>query len=94
MTEITDPTFYRTPADAIAAAPESLACVAAFDPRGEARDALAVLDRDGASAAPAQAHLTDPPHDGLMAYFDQPQYFTDVAPVLGVSIGGGLGDGE
>jgi methanethiol oxidase len=50
MTETTDPTFYRTPADAIAAAPESLAYVAAFDPRGEARDALAVLDCDASSA--------------------------------------------
>jgi hypothetical protein len=34
MTEMTDPTFYRTPADAIAAAPASLACVAAVDPDG------------------------------------------------------------
>ena len=44
MTEITDPTFYRTPADAIAAEPESLAYVAAFDPSGEAKDAIAVMD--------------------------------------------------
>jgi methanethiol oxidase len=50
MTEITDPTFYRTPADAITAAPESLAYVAAFDPRGKAKDAVAVLDCLGASA--------------------------------------------
>ena len=49
MTEITDPTFYRTPADAIAAAPESLAYVAAFDPHGDAKDALAVLDCDSSS---------------------------------------------
>jgi selenium-binding protein 1 len=34
MTEVIDPTFYRTPGDAIAAAPESLAYVAAYDPRG------------------------------------------------------------
>src|SRR5215469_319088 len=54
MTEITDPTFYRTPADAIAAAPESLAYVAAFDPRGQARDALTVLDCDGSSATYGQ----------------------------------------
>jgi len=49
MTDSTDPTFYRTPADAIAADPESLAYVAAFDPRGEAKDALAVLDCDNSS---------------------------------------------
>jgi len=51
MTEIIDPTFYRTPAEAIAAAPESLAYVAAYDPRGVARDAIAMLDCDAASAA-------------------------------------------
>ena len=34
MPETTDPTFYRTPADAIAAPPERLAYVAAFDPSG------------------------------------------------------------
>src|SRR5215472_12699150 len=50
VNEVADPTLHRTPADAIAAAPESLAYVAAFDPRGEARDALAVLDCDGSSA--------------------------------------------
>jgi len=49
MTESIDPTFYRTPTDAVAAAPESLAYVAAFDPRGEARDAIAVLDCDSSS---------------------------------------------
>jgi methanethiol oxidase len=32
-----DPTFYRTPADAIAAAPASLAYVAAIDPDGKPR---------------------------------------------------------
>src|SRR5260370_364346 len=46
MTEITDPTFYRTPADAIAAAPESLAYVAAFDPGGEAKGGIALLDHE------------------------------------------------
>ena len=50
MTEITDPTFYRTPADAIAAEPESLAYVAAFDPSGEAKDAIAVMDCNRSSA--------------------------------------------
>src|SRR2546425_7679830 len=49
MTGITDPTFYRTPGDAIAAAPESLAYVAAYDPHGVTKDAIAVLDCDAAS---------------------------------------------
>ena len=40
----TDPTFYRTPGAAVAAAPEQLAYVAAFDPEGRAKDALAVVD--------------------------------------------------
>jgi len=34
MTEVTDPTFYRAPGDAIAAVPESLAYVAAYHPQG------------------------------------------------------------
>src|SRR6201993_3006892 len=42
----TDPTFYRTPAAAVAAAPEQLAYVVAFDPTGQAKDALAVVDCD------------------------------------------------
>src|ERR1700758_2775836 len=42
----TDPTFYRTPGAAVAAAPEQLAYVAAFDPAGQAKDALAVVDCD------------------------------------------------
>src|SRR5215813_12072576 len=50
MTETTDPTFYRTPGDAIAAAPEALAYVAAYDPKGVAKDAIAVLDCDATSA--------------------------------------------
>jgi methanethiol oxidase len=45
-----DPTFYRSPAEAIAAPPERLAYVAAYDPDGQARDAIAVLDCDPASA--------------------------------------------
>ena len=49
MTEIADPTFYRTPGEAARAAPESLAYVAAFDPRGTAKDAIAVLDCDSTS---------------------------------------------
>jgi selenium-binding protein 1 len=47
MAEMTDPTFYRTPSDAISAAPQSLAYVAAFDPRGQAKDGIAVIDCDG-----------------------------------------------
>ena len=46
----TDPTFYRTPGDAIAAPPEELAYVAAFDPAGRAKDAMTVLDCDPSSA--------------------------------------------
>ena len=42
----TDPTFYRTPGAAVAAAPEQLAYVAAFDPAGQAKDAIAVVDCD------------------------------------------------
>src|ERR1700754_2504986 len=40
----TDPTFYRSPGAAVAAAPEQIAYVAAFDPTGQQNDALAVLD--------------------------------------------------
>jgi len=39
MPETTDPTFYRSPGAAIAAPPEQLAYVAAFDPAGQAKDA-------------------------------------------------------
>jgi 56kDa selenium binding protein (SBP56) len=49
MPERTDPTFYRTPADAIAAPPERLAYVAAYDPAGRAKDAMTVLDCDPSS---------------------------------------------
>jgi selenium-binding protein 1 len=49
MPETTDPTFYRTPAQAIAAPPETLAYIAAFDPAGKLRDAVAVVDCDEAS---------------------------------------------
>src|SRR6478752_829627 len=41
-----DPTFYRSPGDAVAAAPEQLAYVAAFDPTSQQKDALAVVDCD------------------------------------------------
>ena len=46
----TDPTFYRSPAEAVAAPPETLAYVAAFDRAGQQPDALAVIDVDDASA--------------------------------------------
>ena len=49
MPETADPTFYRSPAAAIAAPPESLAYVAAFDPAGEQRDAMTVIDCDADS---------------------------------------------
>jgi methanethiol oxidase len=44
-----DPTFYRSPAAAISAPPEKLAYVAAFDPAGEERDAITVVDCDPGS---------------------------------------------
>ena len=50
MPATTDPTFYRTPGEAIAAPPEQLAYVAAYDPAGRAKDAMAVIDTDPASA--------------------------------------------
>jgi methanethiol oxidase len=46
----TDPTFYRSPVAAAAAAPEQIAYVAAFDPAGQMKDALAVLDCDPSSS--------------------------------------------
>src|SRR4051794_1715399 len=51
MPEGMDPTFYRSPAAAIAAPPEELAYVAAFDPAGEQRDAMAVVDCDEGSSS-------------------------------------------
>jgi hypothetical protein len=51
MPETTDATFYRSPAEAIAAPPERLAYVAAFDPAGQAKDAMAVIDCDLSSAS-------------------------------------------
>lgn len=48
--EMTDPTFYRTPGAAIAAPPERLAYIAAYDPTGQAKDAMTVLDCDPSSS--------------------------------------------
>ena len=44
-----DPTFYRTPAEAISAPPETLAYVVTFDPDAKRPDRLAVLDTDPSS---------------------------------------------
>jgi hypothetical protein len=49
MSEMLDPTFYRSPADAVAAPPERLAYVAAFDPAGRSNDAMTVIDCDPSS---------------------------------------------
>jgi selenium-binding protein 1 len=49
-----DPTFYRTPAEAVAAPPEALAYVAAFDPTGAKRDAMTVIDCDAESSTYGQ----------------------------------------
>jgi selenium-binding protein 1 len=54
MSQTLDPTFYRSPAEAIAAPPEQLAYVAAYDPAGRARDAMAVIDADPSSASHGQ----------------------------------------
>ena len=44
-----DPTFYRTPGEAVAAPREELAYVVAFDRSGQRPDALTVVDVDPAS---------------------------------------------
>jgi methanethiol oxidase len=49
-----DPTFYRSPAEAVVAPPERLAYVVAFDRNGESADALATVDVDPASDTYAQ----------------------------------------
>jgi selenium-binding protein 1 len=49
MHDATDPTFYRSPAAAVAAPPETLAYIAAFDPAGAQRDAMTVVDCDAGS---------------------------------------------
>src|SRR6266498_987531 len=51
MPEGMDVTFYRSPAAAIAAPPEALAYVAAFDPAGTQRDAITVVDCDSESSS-------------------------------------------
>ena len=54
MPDTSDPTFYRTPGEAIAAPPEGLAYVAAYDPAGRAKDAMVVLDCDPAASTYGQ----------------------------------------
>jgi methanethiol oxidase len=49
MSQTLDPTLYRSPAEAIAAPPERLAYVAAYDPAGQAKDAITVIDTDPSS---------------------------------------------
>jgi methanethiol oxidase len=49
MPQTTDPTFYRSPAEAIAAPPERLAYVAAYDPAGQVKDAMTAIDTDPSS---------------------------------------------
>ena len=51
MSQMLDSTFYRTPAEAIAAPPERLAYVVAFDPAGRSKDAMTVIDCDPSSSA-------------------------------------------
>jgi methanethiol oxidase len=60
-----DPTFYRTPEAAIAAPPEQLAYVAAFDPSGQVNDAMSVIDCDEGSATYGTVvGWTELPHAG------------------------------
>ncbi|MFS4093861.1 selenium-binding protein SBP56-related protein [Streptomyces sp. AF1A] len=59
-----DPTLYRTPADAVAAPPEKLAYVVGFDPAAQRADALFTVDTDPASPAygrvTSRVELPDP----------------------------------
>jgi selenium-binding protein 1 len=61
MSLMLDPTFCRSPAHAIAAPPERLAYVAAFDPVGKVRDAMTVVDCDPSSPSPRE-HCSAPSH--------------------------------
>src|SRR5918911_2607822 len=54
MAEVADPTFYRSPTEAIAAPPEELAYVAAFDPGAAAHDAMTVVDCKAESSSYGQ----------------------------------------
>jgi selenium-binding protein 1 len=60
-----DPTFYRTPGAAIAAPPEQLAYVAAFDPAGAVNDVMTVIDCDESSETYGSVvGWTELPHAG------------------------------
>jgi len=60
-----DPTFYPSPRQAVAAPPERLAYVAAFDRAANRPDAIAVLDTDPESASYGQVvGWTDLPYTG------------------------------
>src|SRR5919112_3844768 len=62
---VTDPTFYRSAAEAAAAPPERLAYVAAFDRTAERPDAMAVVDTDPASETYGRVvGWTDMPYTG------------------------------
>jgi len=65
MNEHADQTFYRSPTAAIAAPPEELAYVAAFDPAAEKRDAMTVIDCNAQSGTYGQVvGWTDLPSAG------------------------------
>ena len=53
-----DSTLYRTPSDAVAAPPEKLAYIAAFDRSAQRSDALIVLDVDPDSASYGKVRST------------------------------------
>ncbi|MCO6004973.1 selenium-binding family protein [Actinoallomurus purpureus] len=60
-----DPTFYPSPREAVNAAPETLAYIAAFDRSAERPDAIAVVDVDPASTSYGSVvGWTDLPHTG------------------------------
>jgi selenium-binding protein 1 len=60
-----DPTFYASPRDAVAAPPETLAYVAAFDRTATRPDAMAVVDTDAGSDTYGRVvGWTDLPHTG------------------------------
>jgi selenium-binding protein 1 len=61
----TDPTIYRSPADAAAAPPEKLAYVVAFDRTAQRPDALTVVDTDPDSSSYGQVlSIIDMPNRG------------------------------
>lgn len=58
----TDPTLYRTPADAIAAPPEKLAYLVGFDRSAQRPDALITVDTDPESSSYGRVlHMADVP---------------------------------